>query len=41
MQQVIFKDLGLIDYKESSDYQENLFNYIVKNNGCKVLLAFI
>lgn len=30
MQQVIFKDLGLIDYKEAWDYQENLFNDIIK-----------
>lgn len=26
MQKVIFKDLGLIDYKEAWDFQENLFN---------------
>jgi|ERR1035437_10189970 lipoyl(octanoyl) transferase len=30
MQTVIFKDLGLIDYKESWDYQENLFNDIIQ-----------
>lgn len=29
MQQVKFKDLGLIDYKEAWDYQEALFNEIV------------
>jgi lipoyl(octanoyl) transferase len=30
MQNVIFKDLGLIDYKESWDYQEKLFNDIIQ-----------
>lgn len=30
MQQVIFKDLGLIDYKECWDYQEKLFDDIVR-----------
>ena len=27
---VIFNDLGLIDYKESWDYQTNLFDSIVQ-----------
>lgn len=27
---IIFRDLGLIDYKEAWDYQENLFNGIVE-----------
>lgn len=30
MQKVIFKDLGLVDYKLSWDYQESLLNEIVK-----------
>lgn len=30
MQQVKFTDLGLIDYKQAWDYQENLFDGIVK-----------
>lgn len=30
MQKVIFKDLGLIDYKQCWDYQEQLFNSIVQ-----------
>src|SRR5689334_21522952 len=30
MQQVFFKDLGLIDYKVCWDYQEKLFNEIVQ-----------
>ena len=29
MQKVHFKDLGLIDYKEAWDYQEELFKYNV------------
>lgn len=29
MQQVIFRDLGTIDYKEAWDYQEGLFNELV------------
>jgi lipoyl(octanoyl) transferase len=30
MQKVIFKDMGLVDYKETWDYQERLLNEIVK-----------
>ena len=30
MQKVVFKDLGLVDYKETWDYQERLLNEIVK-----------
>ncbi len=30
MQNVIFEDLGLIDYKEAWDYQEKLFNEVVE-----------
>ncbi|MDP4267566.1 MAG: lipoyl(octanoyl) transferase LipB [Bacteroidota bacterium] len=30
MEKVIFKDLGLIDYKEAWDYQENIFNGIIE-----------
>ena len=29
MQQVVFQDLGLIDYKEAWDYQEKLFQEII------------
>ena len=29
MQQVVFRDLGLIDYKEAWDYQEKLFQEII------------
>jgi len=31
MQSVLFKDLGLIDYKQAWDYQESLLNAIVSN----------
>lgn len=30
MQQVVFRDLGLIDYKEAWDYQEELFRGIIE-----------
>jgi lipoyl(octanoyl) transferase len=30
MQKVIFKDLGLIDYKQGWDYQESIFNKVVE-----------
>jgi lipoyl(octanoyl) transferase len=30
MQQVIFEDLGLIDYKKAWDYQEELFEKVMK-----------
>ncbi|MHC1702901.1 MAG: lipoyl(octanoyl) transferase LipB [Tenuifilaceae bacterium] len=35
MQQVLFKDLGLVDYKKAWDYQEELFEKVVqqKQNG--------
>ncbi len=35
MQQVIFEDLGLVDYKKAWDYQEELFEKVVqqKQNG--------
>ena len=37
MPNVVFQDLGLIDYKEAWDYQEKLFNEIldVKKNNRK------
>jgi len=31
MNKLIFKDLGLIDFKEAWDYQEGLFNGIIQN----------
>ena len=30
MQQIVFRDLGLIDYKEAWDYQEKLFQEIIE-----------
>ena len=30
MQQVVFRDLGLIDYKEACDYEEKLFQEIIE-----------
>lgn len=33
MNKVEYKDLGVIDYKEAWDYQEELFNNIIKTKG--------
>ncbi|HPB26221.1 MAG TPA: lipoyl(octanoyl) transferase LipB [Bacteroidales bacterium] len=36
MTKVIYRDLGLIDYKEAWDYQENLFNKIIGSKTGKL-----
>jgi len=38
MTKVIFRDLGLIDYKEAWDYQENLFNRIIGSKTGKLIV---